>query len=483
MDTKNFNNEDDDPVVKEIPVYLSKALQENLYLFQYPLKTFTSSNDAATVLSAKIKPKQQQVELEFGLVTRSANYDQSRGEQIAINVDGADRLSKNEENFYKSSVMDKMVFTSSQNIKDASSYAAGFLVNNELHITPLAGIVSMKPSFSFLDKSDKKLKEEARDLGADAGESADEEEGVQQVTVKFARTENERFKKAREKSFDFLQKKSAEEPWYNTNYHHSNSEESLLGKARLMCEKSHEEVSVLVQPAKNYIQSLVPPDLEIVGTEAALPSNVVSLAHIKNLPLVDQVKAVMINAKLMSFQQLLILLGQQKEASQMLRAVQQVAVLIQGNWVVRSDVLYPKDKLCGLTGVPAEIITKARDLLLLAFTQSRFVDKKSMMSVLKMPPEEVSHMFQEISIYRTGKGWEFALPTDEDFLKKYPEIVQRQDMLWKAKQQLSQQLSADSGGFKTPKREPMDAASKNRRQRRRSRKDSCSSDSGSENKK
>jgi hypothetical protein len=59
-------------------------------------------------------------------------------------------------------------------------------------------------------------------------ESGDEEEVAEQITVKFARTETDRSKALREKSFGFLQKKSAEEPWYNTKFYSLNSEESMV---------------------------------------------------------------------------------------------------------------------------------------------------------------------------------------------------------------------------------------------------------------
>ena len=46
----------------------------------------------------------------------------------------------------------------------------------------------------------------------------EEEEEAKQITVKFARQETERVKRAREKSFNYLSKKSAEEPWYHTEF-------------------------------------------------------------------------------------------------------------------------------------------------------------------------------------------------------------------------------------------------------------------------
>ncbi|KAI2577604.1 RNA polymerase III subunit E [Homo sapiens] len=52
-------NEEDDPVVQEIDVYLAKSLAEKLYLFQYPVRPASMTYDDIPHLSAKIKPKQQ----------------------------------------------------------------------------------------------------------------------------------------------------------------------------------------------------------------------------------------------------------------------------------------------------------------------------------------------------------------------------------------------------------------------------------------
>jgi DNA-directed RNA polymerase-3 subunit RPC5 len=53
-----------------------------------------------------------------------------------------------------------------------------------------------------------------------------EEEEAQQVTVKFAQQETERKRRARERSFGYLSQKSAEEPWFQTQFHNSHSEKA-----------------------------------------------------------------------------------------------------------------------------------------------------------------------------------------------------------------------------------------------------------------
>lgn len=67
------------------------------------------------------------------------------------------------------------------------------------------------------------------------------------------------------------------------------------------------------------------------------------------------------SAKIIQFKQLLSLLAQDLDPKNVLKTLQQVAVLVQGNWVVRSEILYPKDTCSGSSGVPADLMCRGRD--------------------------------------------------------------------------------------------------------------------------
>ena len=97
------------------------------------------------------------------------------GEQIALNVDGcevhttgdmlrskiragqADSSNDPDLNF-PDGRMDRQILSSTRAVQDTSRYAVGILDQNELHITPLEGVLSLRPSMEYLDKSDKTAK-------------------------------------------------------------------------------------------------------------------------------------------------------------------------------------------------------------------------------------------------------------------------------------------------------------------------------------
>lgn len=75
---------------------------------------------------------------------------------------------------------------------------------------------------------------------------------------------------------------------------------------------------------------------------------------------------------------------------------------------------------------------------LLLFKQNQYVERRKVSSVIRIPSEEIKEIFTGISKLRHNKGWELALPTDHDFIAKYPDVVARQNSMW---EQRSRQIS------------------------------------------
>uniref|UniRef100_A0A4W5QQJ2 Polymerase (RNA) III (DNA directed) polypeptide E n=1 Tax=Hucho hucho TaxID=62062 RepID=A0A4W5QQJ2_9TELE len=412
------SEEDDDPIIQEIDVYLAKSLADKLYLFQYPVRPSSMTYDDVTHLSAKIKPKQQKVELEMAINTLSPNYCRSKGEQIALNVDGT---TSEDTNTYSVKMMDKQTFTSIQSTTNTSRYAAAVFRKGELHITPLQGILQMRPSFSYLDKADSKHRErEAANEGGDSSQD-EAEEDVKAVTVRFSRPESDQARQRRIQSYDFLQKKQAEEPWVYLHYHGLNDGRSDHERQYLYCQAmGGSENTELVKTPKEYLAMLMPP---ITEEKPVGPSNVLSMAQLRTLPLGDQVKTLLKNVKVIPFANLMGLLTPGTDSTAVLRCIQQVALLVQGNWVVKSDVLYPKNSCSPHSGVPAEVLCRGRDFVMWRFTQERSVMRKEITAIIKLPPEDVKDCLEHMAVPRINRGWEFLLPSDDDFIKKHPDVM------------------------------------------------------------
>uniref|UniRef100_F7BJF7 RNA polymerase III subunit E n=1 Tax=Monodelphis domestica TaxID=13616 RepID=F7BJF7_MONDO len=394
----------------------------------YPVRPASMTYDDIPHLSAKIKPKQQKVELEMAIDTMNPNYCRSKGEQIALNVDGT---CTDETSTYSTKLMDKQTFCSSQTTSNTSRYAAALYRKGELHLTPLHGILQLRPSFSYLDKADAKHRE--REAANEAGDSSQDEaeEDIKQITVRFSRPESEQARQRRVQSYEFLQKKHAEEPWVHLHYHSLRDSRSEHERQYLLCQgPGISENTELIKSPSEYLMMLMPPNVEEEKEKPVAPSNVLSMAQLRTLPLADQIKILMKNVKVMPFANLMSLLGLGTDSTSVLRCIQQVAMLVQGNWVVKSDILYPKDSSSPHSGVPAEVLCRGRDFVMWKFTQSRWVVRKEVATVTKLCAEDVKDFLEHMAVVRINKGWEFLLPYDEDFIKKHPDVVQRQHMLW-----------------------------------------------------
>ncbi|KAH9365302.1 hypothetical protein HPB48_018296 [Haemaphysalis longicornis] len=182
-------------------------------------------------------------------------------------------------------------------------------------------------------------------------------------------------------------------------------------------------------------------DTSKANAKKATSTQEMSIHALNKLPLQDQIKAILLSAKVVTLAKLMTLLPPKVDVVAVLRQLQQVAMLVRGCWVVKSDVLYPKDTFSPKSGVPAEIMGRARDFLMYLFTQSGHVSRT-----------------------------------------KFGDTVKRQQMLWDAKQQyLSKSFKQSSKDSQEAVMQSPPAKARQVKRRQRSRHDSTASESsGSE---
>jgi len=432
---------EDDPVIAEIPVYLTKTLTDQLYVFQYPVRPHSHSYDDETILKSNIRPRSGQVEIELGLRTRGPTYDKSKGEQIALNVDGAYRDKRDsEDNFYQSQVMDKLVLTSTKVLNDASRYAVGVMHDSALHLSPVSQVLALRPSFSYLDMAEKRGKQERKDITGE-DDSDEEKNEPKKVTVRFEKPETDKSRAAKEKSYGYLQKQIREEPWIETTFHRCGTEHTEFEKQKLYCSYEDQQGDQFMLSSKDYLTQLVPPLKEIEVATPGLPAHLMSRIVLAALPLHERCRTIINNAGVASFSEVVAMTGigiSPEAASSLLKVLQQVAVLVQGNWVVKSDIIFPKDGKSE-SGVANELIQRGRDYVLYMLSKNSSIMRNEIAEVVGLPGNDLITIFKGVARRKGNRGvWEFLLPTDQNFIKKYPDVVQRQEMIWQSRhEQLS----------------------------------------------
>ncbi|CAH0563680.1 unnamed protein product [Brassicogethes aeneus] len=422
------DDNEDDPVIKEIPIIHSKKLEDSLYLFQYPLKRKLDPTEM-NVQKCFFKPVNDEVKLEIGLNINSPNFDTGKAEIIAHEVDGPlHKKQKDKQIYFENEMVDKVFLQSSTSVQNCKKYAVAAYNGKEIHLTTLKGIYQFRPVFPYLENGLKKKRQAE-------GEESDEEEAgpstAQQVTVKFMQND-EKWKKQLDNNYKALMAKRAEEPWSECIWHDKNSTISNVERLKLISDNTDDIGQAQSLEDAEYIRLLVPEDQEQAIVEPTLPSNIISLHALRSFPIQEQCKLLLKDAQIIQFQQLHMLLagGQGLTDAILLKTLPKVANLVRGNWVVKSEVLYPPETYSATRGVPAELMCQTRDYVLYYFTKHQYVERKKVSSVMKIPSEEIKEIFTGISKLRHNKGWELSLPADTDFINKHSDIVQKQNAFW-----------------------------------------------------
>uniref|UniRef100_T1J1G5 DNA-directed RNA polymerase III subunit RPC5 C-terminal domain-containing protein n=1 Tax=Strigamia maritima TaxID=126957 RepID=T1J1G5_STRMM len=432
-------SDEDDPVVREVDVFISKSLKD-LYLVQHQVrpKHVPKEKYEENLKRARIKPVQQMMEFEYQLNCRDSSYDYERGAHLARTIDGG---SKDDEKYFRSGVMDRQVKQTVKAAPSCSRYVVGCLVEGQVHITPLRGTLQLQPTFDYLDRRDTKQREQNRLENDEA--LSDEEEATQQVTVKFANTDKERTKKLSDKSFRTHQQMLDDEPWIDVEFNKQESEAAEFERRGLIYNCVDRQPVQSFAAPNEYLQVLLPKDSEVERVVAApsAPDNL-SLAQQKALPLEDRIHALLKSAKVIHFNELISLFSGDDET--MKRLVQEAAVLVQGCWVIKSDRLYPKDARSSRSGVSNEILVRGRDFILWKFTTGRFVSRKEMAKATKLPPEDLEEILEGLAVCRLSLEWEFLLDTDLAFVEKHTQVADRQQKLWDIRSKKFQAMLKES---------------------------------------
>lgn len=179
--------------------------------------------------------------------------------------------------------------------------------------------------------------------------------------------------------------------------------------------------------------------------------NTVSFHAIKGRSLQERIITILCNSQVLPYHEVVRLLKQSEvssvdglstnayEDSSIVRLLQQTALLVRGNWVVRSDLIFPKPAKSACSGdipfanVSHEMLCKARNFILFKFTQQRSLQRAALIKQMRIPADQVTIILNQIASFNsTSKLWDFACDDDHDFVASNSEIAQRQAKFWEA---------------------------------------------------
>jgi len=219
INKNDFVDADDDEIVREIDVYISPTLTQQLHLIQFPLTPAAASTDhhhaPRSATTARYKPRNQLLELDFP-VAHDSFATQKRANGIPYGLDLKQRT-------YTSHSIDPTTHT-----------ALGLVSSNgtSIHLIPLVHPVQqMRPSFKHID--DVNAEREGGDSGILQEEVPAGEPGEQPILLK--KKESDKTIAIRQSSYAYKKALQAAEEWIDlqvqTERTHKNAVENKRREA------------------------------------------------------------------------------------------------------------------------------------------------------------------------------------------------------------------------------------------------------------
>ncbi|XP_026817433.1 DNA-directed RNA polymerase III subunit RPC5-like isoform X2 [Rhopalosiphum maidis] len=394
-----------------------------LLLLHYP--TRLSKNDhllSSTVTQCKYKSECEELEISYALDT-DKNYDKGHGQELAAEMD---KMSKDKSN-YPSGMVDHLSFEShntSSNTTDMIMYTSG----KSIHLCPLKKTLNMLPKLSHIDKID--LKDDNKKSSLNQNESEEEEEESEQIMAKF---KDRPGKKSEKKKMQEMVKQRAMEPWIDL---------SFIPNGHYF---SRGELDKFLLPHSNIIDEKDPgisitKIVKEVNDEniTAIRARQLSRSEIKSYSLKKQIKIFLLNAKMISTKMLMDLLHKcnmptDESVTIILTHLKELAVLVRGNWTIKSEHLYPDNTISSHFGLSNEIMCLLRDYMIHLLDSNQIVNRKNIGKMFNAPPEEVKDALTSVAVLDENKTWKLLVTDNDGFLEtveNYNEICKEQSDWW-----------------------------------------------------
>ena len=388
-------DEDDDgeEIVREIDVFLSPELSNQLYLMQFPLQQQSLFSPEA----GRIRPRHCMIELDYQLPEDMEEFGQFH---LPIRT------------------------YSSHTIPVSTHMALGKLSNEPgaegLHLVPLSRVTQMRPSFRHVDEA-------TRNATASTEDDARQQENAKAANltrkpVTFQKKESERAAMARKSSYAYKKSSEESEIWHRLEVHEEGSLEIDRAMRNVICPLPQQnlllDASDGMQDAAfntEYVSSLnyLPLGQQAGQKEegedgiSGVVTKLVKLMHL-GLPIPYSVlrgqfpKAV---SDLMLFQ-----------------ALGSCAFMVRGNLILQSRLMPLK---------PA--IAQARTFILFLLHSMEVVHRSRLDHVYKddseVTTEAILMLLNQVG-KKTSEGWKLKVSDDENVSEKCPSVVGELVQFW-----------------------------------------------------
>lgn len=390
--------QDGDEIVREIDVYLSPAMESQLYLMQYPLQHHRPA-DAALPKAARIKKSHGMIELDERITTSPTEQQQ-----------GLFSLSHRT--------------STSHTIPVSTHMALGKLDGTTLHLVPLSHIVQMRPSFEHINNNN--------DNNNTSNDPMEEEETtpitLEKKPILFQKKETERAALARKSSFAYKKSSEESEPWQMLFVCGSDTIQYDEAMNKVTCGSSSTTTSLLVcDDTRNtnnvsYVQSLN--YLEQVETTTTTTTTTVQQENPDMNTVCVQLVTLLQHGCPVPYS---VLSNKFPFSQWLVPSLLSTCIMVRGNFVLQSRFL---------TSMPLPLL-EVRSFALFVLQMYGHVERVRLMAVFPNISEETITMVlnqvahkQQCGGTSTSSCWQFKLSDNIDFYSQFPQQCQLYEQYW-----------------------------------------------------
>lgn len=285
----------------------------------------------------------------------------------------------------------------------------------QIKVTPIEGIYEFKTDFTYIDSNCKEVE------AANCNESVDATKS-NQIQRPICRYESEHERRCTRINYNQMRKSFDSEPCIELKLitkrlprFRSNSMPQIRKSSGQETFESSVKVS-LTRPSDSTIQS-DRMNKFANGTSTA-PISFNSIVQMKPP---DQLQCLLINCKVLRFDEIVRLVSFRMDSARFLVLLQEFANLVNGNWVVKSSLLFPsqlsRDLLQSFEGNTR--LSLLFDCLCFCFTKKSTWKRCALLQQVKASFDEMLEMLQMIARFDAEtQSWSFVNEIDETFLKK-----------------------------------------------------------------
>lgn len=366
----------------------SSANRCDLFAFSAKDYPFDASQSKTVLESVQVKPNAHQFEIKLRFNETNSLVKRKHNELLV-----------NPKKIRNDRLMPFKVLKSNYLQDSKIQYGVCYLAKSKkaLEIVPVERVFDFQTDFTYLDEGG------AADNALNSADK-DKETGSECELHSFPLRYESNFEYSPWSHVNYvnMRERTTKEPWKPLKL--VGKETKQFGKRIHFSDEVTEE-SEEKRPAKNCL----------------LPKRLIEQQNAKPLQLDERINQLLINCKAIPFGKLLAVLGSDADEELIIKLLQKSAMLVQGVWVIKSEILYPGQNELAII----------HDFVSYLFTESSQLKRKEISAQIRFPPDLLTAVLDRLARFETNtRNWHFLYPTDDQFLAEHNTVRQQMEVSW-----------------------------------------------------